>query len=1062
MPKHLRRACVSLVLLVGLGLSTFFARAHAAGGPDELWQTFQEGLPSTNVLAVLPASDGAIWFGTDRGASRYDGEWQSLSSQNGLPAGQVRSMAQTADRAVWFGVEAGGLARRAPNGDCCRVWTTTEGLPSDDIRVLLTARDGKLWLGTARGLVYLDGDRPVIETQVPAAPVVALAAGADGALWVSLEGQGLWGRDAAGVWQRIDEQGLPGGPARALLAEQDGTLWAGTDNGLGYRKGRVWRQFPLLGDDSGITVYSLLRDDQGGLWVGTDKGIFYSPDGLPGSALRHFRSQDGLASDHVRGLKFDRDGALWAGTVAGVSRYAGNIWQRVPDPVLAARRINALLTDRAGRLWVGTEGGGLSMWDGSAWRHFGAADGLNDRRILVLFEDDRGRMWVGTGAGAGYYDGKAWHIVGPAAGLPAKPVWSIGQDRAGNLWIGTDSGLGRWSDAAGFQPIEETGKGRVTAIHLAQDGSLWAGTDQDGLHRLRGDVWQRVPAADARPRFKSIVPNGIAERPDGVLFVATADDGLWRYQPGQDGQGQWQPVELAAGSAGLLTLAYAEGSLWVGTRGGLARSDDRSSQWYAGSVLPNPEVSAIAAGRDGSFWFGTLEGLVHYRPEKTLPWVRIASVNLSEAPDGSVTLTGNQALTVRLAGGRAGVRPENLKYLTQLDGEDGQPRVFSNGLISYADLRLRPGTYRLRAWARDEAFNYSEPVEVAIKVVAPERLVVLPGGRRMPAVLFYPGIALSAVALGVLLTAGGVTWRSYRKEKQRASAAAARRQEALGRRFNPYISGEPVRDPDMFFGRHDLLRRILNALHQNSIMISGERRIGKTTLLYRLGEELRASDDPEWVFIPVMVDMEGTPQQQFFHLLMENICGVLRGYLREALPLRFNSAPAGNYTDRDFIADLRALIEALKPVVAPRTARVVLLIDEMDVINTYDALVQQQLRRIFMSSQAYNLGAVVAGIQISKAWDRVESPWYNMFNEIQVDPFPQDEARRLLVEPVRGVYEWEGPALEFVLAHADGRPYRLQQFGLQAVNHMLAEGRERINLADVEAADRLIERAHAT
>jgi hypothetical protein len=49
-----------------------------------------------------------------------------------------------------------------------------------------------------------------------------------------------------------------------------------------------------------------------------------------------------------------------------------------------------------------------------------------------------------------------------------------------------------------------------------------------------------------------------------------------------------------------------------------------------------------------------------------------------------------------------------------------------------------------------------------------------------------------------------------------------------------------------------------------------------------------------------------------------------------------------------------------------------------------------------------------------------------------------------------------------VLAHADGRPYRLQQFGLKAVNHMLAEGRERINLADVEAADRLIERAHAT
>ena len=226
-----------------------------------------------------------------------------------------------------------------------------------------------------------------------------------------------------------------------------------------------------------------------------------------------------------------------------------------------------------------------------------------------------------------------------------------------------------------------------------------------------------------------------------------------------------------------------------------------------------------------------------------------------------------------------------------------------------------------RAWARDEAFNYSEPVEVAIKVVAPERLFELPGGWRMPAMLFYPGLALGAVALGMLLTAGGVTWRSYRREKKRVSAVVARRQEALGRRFNPYKSGEPVRDPELFFGRHDLLRRILNALHQNSIMISGERRIGKTTLLYRLAAELRAADDPEWVFLPVMVDMEGTPQQQFFHLLMENICGVLRGYLRDgALSLRFNSTPPGIYTDRDFIADLRSLIEALTPVVAPRIA----------------------------------------------------------------------------------------------------------------------------------------------
>ena len=59
----------------------------------------------------------------------------------------------------------------------------------------------------------------------------------------------------------------------------------------------------------------------------------------------------------------------------------------------------------------------------------------------------------------------------------------------------------------------------------------------------------------------------------------------------------------------------------------------------------------------------------------------------------------------------------------------------------------------------------------------------------------------------------------------------------------------------------------------------------------------------------------------------------------------------------------------------------ILLLDEMDVVSAYDTVVQQQLRRIFMSPLAANLGAVVAGIQISKTWDRLESPWYNMFNE---------------------------------------------------------------------------------
>ncbi len=111
-----------------------------------------------------------------------------------------------------------------------------------------------------------------------------------------------------------------------------------------------------------------------------------------------------------------------------------------------------------------------------------------------------------------------------------------------------------------------------------------------------------------------------------------------------------------------------------------------------------------------------------------------------------------------------------------------------------------------------------------------------------------------------------------------------------------------------------------------------------------------------------------------------------------------------------------------------------------------------------MRDFAVTLGAVVAGIQISKEWDRIESPWYNLFNEIELTPFTREQALELLVEPVEGYYSWESAALEFVIEHSEGRPYRLQQYALEAVHHMLQDGRRTITLEDVEQAHEHIQR----
>jgi hypothetical protein len=73
---------------------------------------------------------------------------------------------------------------------------------------------------------------------------------------------------------------------------------------------------------------------------------------------------------------------------------------------------------------------------------------------------------------------------------------------------------------------------------------------------------------------------------------------------------------------------------------------------------------------------------------------------------------------------------------------------------------------------------------------------------------------------------------------------------------NPYIAGSPFKDAAMFFGREDVyawLRQHLRGQYQdNAIVLYGERRAGKTSVLYHMSDKL--GDD---TYIPVLRDLQG-------------------------------------------------------------------------------------------------------------------------------------------------------------------------------------------------------------
>lgn len=301
---------------------------------------------------------------------------------------------------------------------------------------------------------------------------------------------------------------------------------------------------------------------------------------------------------------------------------------------------------------------------------------------------------------------------------------------------------------------------------------------------------------------------------------------------------------------------------------------------------------------------------------------------------------------------------------------------------------------------------------------------------------FYPVLALLGVS-----TIG--TFQGVRM---------VRRNRLLKRRFNPYVAGAPVLDDDLFVGREALLSRILQTIHNNSILLYGERRIGKTTLQHHLRRRLQKMQDPEYDFYPVLIDLQGTPQERFFATLAEDIFTELAPIL-DGGQARRQMSPGNEYDHNAFSREVFVVLEALKKRSA-RKVKLVLLIDEVDELNNYDPRVNQRLRSLFMKSFAEDLVAVVSGVGIKKEWASEGSPWYNFFEEIEVKPFSRKDAEELIERPIRGIFKLEQGVVDRIIENTSCKPYLIQKLCVSLVNRMHDEKRRRITLADVEAVGR--------
>jgi signal transduction histidine kinase/ligand-binding sensor domain-containing protein len=234
------------------------------------------GLPF-DVLSVCQDAEGWVWAALDNGSlARGRGDdWDILSSADGWPGGNATCVAPDLTGGVWIGTRGRGLLHWQAGK--FQAWGTHEGLGSPDLRSLLQATNGDLWIATdlpSRLWLFQDGKFQEIPTPIRVRAIRALAEGLNGIVWAGTsDGQILRIQGRTMVVEPTTQKASPYS-IRCLNTTADGSLWIGYAGwGIGrWHDGHYARITMAQGlyDDY---VSQMLSDGQGGVWLTSNHGL---------------------------------------------------------------------------------------------------------------------------------------------------------------------------------------------------------------------------------------------------------------------------------------------------------------------------------------------------------------------------------------------------------------------------------------------------------------------------------------------------------------------------------------------------------------------------------------------------------------------------------------------------------------------------------------------------------------------------------------------------------------------------------------------------------------------
>ncbi len=679
----------------------------------------EQGLQESDIHDLLADPSGNLWVGTEENLYRWDGERFQPAGREKIAIPSARRMA--VEDSGHLLIVSGGRLYRLEHDAQGRMLSYLPVFPESVVERLpdlkQVARVGVVRDPAGAGTVWLGCGQHLC----------SFSAFAAGASHPSQAAVTVWGK----------AQGVPEERWESVLLDRAGTLWAAGQNHIVLLpQGAahfVDRSIPGSDPENIDGHAPMVEDREGRVIVTAEDGIAR----WEGSAWQHIGRANGLSrSSRISGMVFDAAGDLWLGSLGGgLYGWLGyRDWQGWGDGQgLPSADVWSILPAADGRILVGTERGmawvnpssGASgpLLAGSSWKL---------GQIGALAFGPGGSIWAGTFSGGILRIDPHTGVAVKTATLPAS-IYSSVNLPSGEVFYTTRNGI--WGGKPGDAPRRIVAadlflgeKSLVEAGCVAPNGVGWF-LANNRLLRFAGGAWSQPPIKGMPSLDGSLI--ALACAADNAVWVTGQRTGTWKLTPSGADLQAWElklPGELSL-LAPLSIFADRRGWIWLGSDQGMLVWD--GSNWRhltqeSGLLWNDVDQGVTMGGADGSLWVGTSGGLAHLiHPQRIFDPVPMTAAvtgihrGIRNFPLGQDLTLPWSALPLEVQISSPTIRNRSeLVFRYRLEGLQTDWNENRAGLFTFP--ALPPGEYTLQAMAYNYGLNaYSGMVRVHLRVLAP-------------------------------------------------------------------------------------------------------------------------------------------------------------------------------------------------------------------------------------------------------------------------------------------------------------------------------------------------------